>query len=108
MYTFTGPQGMMKTMLTTIGMLFHSSFPEPASHLGTLRPLMASWSAFGLLLTTALSSGLVSHLTHPVPTAQLNSIHDLVESGLSWGQAYEPDYSTIFNMQVLNFVYLLC
>jgi hypothetical protein len=95
-------------MLTAVGMLFLSSFPEQQSHLGTLRPLMASWSAFSLLLTTALSSGLVSHLTQPAPTTQLNSVRDMVESGLSWGQAYEQEYSTIFNMQVLNFVYLMC
>jgi hypothetical protein len=94
----------MDAMLTAVGILCLSSFPSLQTHLGSLRPLVASWSVFSLLLTTALSSGLVSHLTQPAPTTQLDSVRDLVESGLTWGQAYTQDHSTIFNLEVLNFV----
>jgi hypothetical protein len=108
MCTSTGPQDIVETLLTAVGLLLFSSFPEQQSHIGTMRLLLASWSAFSLLLMTALSSGLVSHLTQPPSTTQLNSVYDLVEADLYWGQAYEQEYSTIFNMQVLNFVYLMC
>ncbi|PNF19833.1 hypothetical protein B7P43_G12501 [Cryptotermes secundus] len=93
------PQGILDTMLTAVGILCLSSFPGLQTQLGSLRPLVASWSLFSLLLTTALSSGLVSHLTQPAPTTQLNSVRDLVESGLTWGQAYTQEHSTFFNLE---------